>query len=118
MIRTWRCALAVLLLILMAVTAGFGCAPGPQGSRERPLSRIEAIQLAVSLANAECKERYQTTPFGESSYTIAQAGERWRWGGLDQVGKSGFSALVEFDAHGGDRKVEVYYSTDALHPIR
>lgn len=116
MIRARRTAL--IIAVLVAIAAGFGCAPGPQGSRERPLSRIEAIQLAVSLANAECKERYQTAPFGESSYTIAQSGDRWLWGGLDQVGEAGFSARVEFDAHGGDRKVEVFYSTDALHPLR
>ncbi|MBM4117223.1 hypothetical protein FJ251_05675 [bacterium] len=104
-------------LVLAAFAAGFGCAPGPQGSRERPLSRIEAIQLAVSLANAECQERYQYAPFSESSYTISQAGERWIWGGLDLVGEGGFSARVEFDARGGDRQVEVYYSTDALRPL-
>jgi len=112
MIRRRRSAL--LVLVLGAIVAGLAWAPGPQSSRQRPLSRIEAIQLAVSLANAECKERYQTAPFGESSYTIAQSGDRWLWGGLDQVGEAGFSARVEFDAHGGDRKVEVYYSTDAV----
>lgn len=115
MIRARRTVLLAALLV--AIATGFGCAPGPQGSRARPLTRIEAIQLAVSLANDECRQRYETAPFGESSYTIDQAGARWVWGGLDLVGESGFSARVEFDARGGDRKVEVYYSTDEVEVL-
>jgi hypothetical protein len=109
-------AIARVLPIFLLCGALLGC---QSALREggRPLERIEALQLAVRLANAECQERYQCAPFTEGSYTIAQAGERWTWGGLDAVGEKGFSARVEFDARGGDRRVEVYYSTDEVNSL-
>jgi len=105
-----------LILLLFGLALLLGC---QSALREggRPLERIEAIQLAVQLANAECAQRYQYQPFSETSYAISQRGDRWVWGGLDLVGEKGFSARVEFDARGGDRKVEVYYSTDAARPL-
>lgn len=104
----------ILLLALLTLAMGsalLGCQPALREGG-RPLERIEALQLAVRLANAECQQRYRYAPFNESSYTITLANERWTWGGLDLVGEGGFSARVSFDARGSDRQVEVYYSTD------
>jgi hypothetical protein len=105
------------LLALLLLGTLLGCQPALREGGGRPLERIEAIQLAVQLANAECQERYQCAPFTEASYTIALADGRWTWGGLDVVGEGGFSARVEFDARGGDREAEVFYSTDAVRPL-
>ncbi len=105
------------LLALMLLGALLGCQPALREGSRQPLERIEALQLAVALANAECQERYQCEPFSETSYTIARTGERWAWGGLDLVGEAGFSARVGFDAAGGDRQVEVYYSTDEVKAL-
>jgi len=109
--------LALLMLLTLPVgSALLGCQPALREGG-RPLERIAALQLAVRLANAECQERYECAPFNETSYTIARAEDRWTWGGLDLVGEAGFSARVSFDASGGDRQVEVFYSTDEVMPL-
>ena len=110
--RPWRHLLPLLLLGGL-----LGCQPALRQGGGQPLTRIEALQLAVQLANAECQERYQCAPFTESSYSISRVGDRWHWGGLDVVGEKGFSARIELDGGGGDRKVEVYYSTDEVKAL-
>ncbi len=76
------------------------------------LSQAEANKLAVSLANSECMARFDEAPFRESDFPIVFKDGRWKWGEVDPSGVSGFSARVSFDRAGGDRVVEVFYSSD------
>lgn len=91
---------------------------GGNASQERRLTRDEALRLAVTLANDECKARYSVSPFTETSYPIEFRDGRWHWGALDVAGTDGYSGEVSFDATGGARKVEVYFSTDRISPRR
>ena len=102
--------------LVLIVALGFGCQTGYKGETPRPLSESEALSLAVTLANEECTKRFSQTPFNQSSFAIEFRDEHWRWGALDVHGESGFSAVVSFDAHGGDRTVVVFFSWDSPIP--
>ena len=93
-----------------------GCTGVRQGSHPQGLSRQQALQLAVSLANQECQAKFSTAPFDTATSRIHFVDGRWSWGGLDLAGPAGLSADVSFDAHGDDRRVEAYLSADGLSP--
>ena len=93
-----------------------GCASVRQSSAPQELSQQQALQLAVSLANQECQTQFARAPFDTATSGIHFLDGRWSWGGLDLAGPGGLSADVSFDAHGGDRRVEVYLSADGLSP--
>ncbi len=97
-----------LVLLLFAL----GCLGSRQGGRSESLSETQALELAVALANEECKARFSAEPFDASSYRIKFVDGRWQWGKLDPGGLHGFSARVSFDGNGRGRRVEVFLSTD------
>ena len=80
------------------------------------LTASEALALAVELANEECRARFAEAPFTSDTYEVFFEGRRWHWGALDLAGEGGYSAIVSFDARGGDRRVEVFLSTDMITP--
>lgn len=79
------------------------------------LTEDEALALAVDLANDECFRKFTQSPFDPATYAVEFRNGRWEWGDLDQFGIHGYSARVSFDVCGGDRRVEIYLSTDRLH---
>ena len=87
----------------------------PQTGRH-VLSPGEAAQRAATLANDECDRLYRRRPFSAEQHHAVRVGDQYRWGGLDEGGKGGFSALVVLGTDGRPRTVEVYFSTDALMP--
>ena len=87
---------------------------GRDGSGD--LSREEALELAVELANERCRDDFGHEPFDASSYAIEFAGGRWRWGRLDPPGAGGFCARVSFDARGDLREVETCFNSDTMPP--
>ena len=97
-----------LVLLLFAL----GCLGARQGGHSESLSETQALELAVALANEECKARFSAEPFDASSYRIKFVDGRWQWGKLDPAGPGGFSAIVSFDVSGRRRIVEVFLSTD------
>ena len=107
--RSWVCGL-VAFIILVAL----GCGGTKDRNVTAVLSQPEALKLAVSLANEDCLSKFSMAPFDSTSSTIEFKDGRWSWGGLDLAGHAGLSASVSFDAHGNDRRVEVYLSTDRL----
>jgi hypothetical protein len=107
---------AVRLLALVLLVSGTGCHTFGGNRSTEPLSRAEALRLAVELANDECNARYSVSPFTETDYTIEFSAGLWQWGGLDVAGSAGYSARVSFDSTGGARQIEVFYSTDRIVP--
>ena len=103
-----------LVLLLFAL----GCLGARQGGHSESLSETQALELAVALANAECKAKFAAEPFDVSSYPIRFIDGRWQWGKLDLAGPTGLSARVSFDAQGQSRRVEVFFSTDKVTPLR
>lgn len=91
-----------------------GCHDFRKGGAGGLLSKNEALELAVSLANKECMKRFSRAPFALSTYSIELRDGQWRWGDLDPHGTSGFSAIVTFDVNGGNRTIQVFLSTDEL----
>jgi hypothetical protein len=87
-------------------------------SELRDLSPSDAAQLAEKLANDECQRLYKRRPFAASQHPAALRDGHYHWGGLDQGGPGGYSALVTFGQDGSHPKVEVYFSTDQLSPLR
>ena len=78
----------------------------------RVLSPGEAARLAARLANEESARRYHRQPF-QAGQNAAVLRDGWySWGGLNEGARSGFSALVSFDARGQDARVEVFFSSD------
>lgn len=80
------------------------------------LNPAEAAQLAAKLANEECARRYRRQPFRPDQHTAQPTDAGYRWGGLREGARGGYSALVTFARDGSNPHVEVYYSTDALSP--
>jgi len=100
------------MLFVLALLAIFSCHASQKQSIEHKLSRSEALQLAVSVANQECKQQFSTSPFDTSSFDIRFNDGLWRWGDVDPHGVDGYSAIVSFDAWGDSRSVEVFLSVD------
>lgn len=88
--------------------------PPGDGDHERhgALTRTQAMQLAVLLANEKCQATFHRAPFDSTRGRLARTGGYWRWGALDLGSADGLSAEVRFDARGEDRSVEVFFSTD------
>ena len=107
-----------LLLVFLALTGivAIGCQSSRNLREPGPLTRSEALELAVALANEKCREKHNASPFDAKWYPIEFDGSRWHWGGYDPAGRGGYSAEVSFDAQGGERKVQVYLSTDRVEP--
>jgi hypothetical protein len=84
----------------------------------RPLSSNDAAQLAAKLANDECERFYKRRPFSASQHPAVVRDGQYHWGGLDQGAPGGYSAQVTFGQDGSEPKVEVYFSTDRLDPVR
>ena len=105
-----------ILSIVLALT--IGCQSAFRESTTQRLTESEALTLAVELANKKCESSYSIAPFDLSSYLIEFRDGRWRWGSLDLVGESGFSAVVSFGPHGEDQQIEVFWSTDKITPLR
>ncbi len=82
------------------------------------LSGNGAAELAAKLANDECERLYKRRPFAAGQQRAVLREGRYHWGGLDQGGPGGYSALVVFNADGSNPQVEVYFSTDLLSPAR
>ncbi len=102
------------LFLVFCVPLVLGCRAARHPDHERPLSKDEAVELAVAIANEECMKNFSAAPFDASSYPIELRDGRWRWGALDPAGLGGFSAIVSFDANGNNRSVEVFLSTDEV----
>ena len=98
-------ALALLWLAL-------GCAGACAGRARAQLTPAEALQMAVTLANAKCQATFSHAPFDSTRCGLEQIDGGWRWGGLDLASVDGFSAEVRFDGDGGNPHVEVTYSND------
>jgi hypothetical protein len=94
------------------------CACHSYGGRDGDgaLSREEALELAVELANERCRDDFGHEPFDASSYAIEFVGDRWRWGRLDPPGAGGFCAHVSFNARGELREVETCFNSDTMPP--
>jgi hypothetical protein len=112
------CCLAVV------VTLQVGCS-GPTAPEHsaRPqkvrhsLSPKEAAELAAKVANDECARLYRQRPFRARQHPAVMKDDLYRWGGLNEGGRGGFSALVILGADGSHPQVEVYFSTDAVIPF-
>ena len=108
----------VSVLVASCAFFALGCLGSRQAGHSGTLSEAQALELAVVLANAECKAKFATEPFDDSSYPIGFINGRWQWGKLDLAGSSGLSARVSFDAEGQTRRVEIFLSTDKVAPLR
>jgi hypothetical protein len=113
------CCLGALLILQV------GCSsPTTPASSVRPetvghvLAPVEAAQLAAKLANDECERLYRKRPFTADEHPAVLKGDQYRWGGLNEGGRGGLSALVILGADGSHPKVEVYFSTDTFMPLR
>ena len=103
----WCHGMAVVLVWLALGGAG-ACG----GRSPAQLTPAEALQLAVTLANAKCQATFSHAPFDSTRYGLERVDGVWRWGGLDLASVDGFSADVRFDGDGGNQHVEVTYSND------
>ena len=116
--RLWFGGLSALLIVL----CGCSHSPQPTPASSRMLSHAskltvsEAAELAARLANEECQRLYNRRPFAPGQYPARLTVDGYRWGRLDVGAPGGLSAVVLFAPDGGNPKVEVYYSTDALMP--
>jgi len=104
-----------ILLVVVAILVG--CSTTPRDGRNAELTEAQALQLAVSLANAECTDKFGEAPFEASNFPIRFQDGRWLWGTFDARGVYGFSAVVSFDSRGEDRKTEVFFSHDRPQPV-
>lgn len=75
------------------------------------LNEQSATQLAVDLANQECKKLYEEQPFLPKHYKATFSDGKWHWGYIDIAGIRGFSTEVSFKKDGTDKKVEVQLYT-------
>ncbi len=94
-----------------------GCAPSEKCVPSE-LNAEKAIKLASKLGNEECEKMYNRRPFSPDSYKATFEKGRWRWGHFDPAGIHGYSAEVSFAKNGASPKVEVFFSSDRLDPIR
>ncbi len=111
-------AVGLLALMVLGASCSHSSATSPRQTATAALSPSEAAQLAARLANEECQRLFKRRPFEPSQHPAVLEGGEYRWGGLDQGGPGGYSALVTFRQDGSQAKVEVYFSTDRLDPPR
>jgi hypothetical protein len=105
-----------ILLIVVAIL--LGCGTTHRDGRNAELTEAQALQLAVSLANAECTDKFGEAPFEALNFPIRFQEGGWLWGDFDIRGVYGFSAVVSFDSRGEDRKTLVFFSHDRPKPVR
>jgi hypothetical protein len=105
------------IFIIFFLTVCIGCHSAGTNRTAKLLSQSEALELAVKLANEKSMAQYSVAPFDSNSYEVLFSEGHWTWGGLDPAGINGYSANVTFDAHGMNRTVEVFWSTDQLMPV-
>ena len=109
-------SLFVLFLAGCSHPSGSAASTGRTYATIRAISPRAAAALAARLANEQCGQRYHREPFlAGQNVAVFRAG-KYSWGGLNEGAAKGYSALVTFDADGGDPRVEVYYSNDAEIP--
>jgi hypothetical protein len=115
----WSCSLGALILLQIGCS---GPAAPPGAARPQTAGHVlspgEAAELAAQLANDECERLYRKRPFTTDQHPAVLKGGQYRWGGLNEGGRGGLSALVLFGADGTHPKVEVYFSADGLVPLR
>ena len=118
--RLW--AVATSCCLLAVVVFDTSCSRSSVSSRTHAvvpvLSPTDAAELAAKLANDECERLYKRRPFAGSQHPAVLSGGEYHWGGLDQGAPGGYSALVTFGQDGSHPKVEVYFSSDQLSPMR
>jgi hypothetical protein len=105
----------IVAVLGLAAALFLGCAATGL-HRPARLTESDALALAVSLANQECKAQYDAAPFRADTYPVRFADGRWHWGQVDPGGPGGFSGTVSFDAYGKDPRVLVRFHTDELTP--
>ncbi len=114
--------LAASCCLLAQVIYGTGCSLRPGGAQAKTTNQVlssnDAAQLAAKLANDECERLYKRRPFTANLYPAVLQDAEYHWGRLDEGGPGGYSAQVTFAQDGSKPKVEVYFSTDRLDPIR
>jgi len=114
-------AVAVGFILVVLAVFNTSCsrppAPGPTQSAVN-VSPTDAATLAAKLANDECERLYKRRPFAASQHPAVLRNGEYHWGGLDEASPGGHSALVTFGLDGSHPKVEVYFSTDQLTPVR
>ncbi len=122
--KTARIFCALTAACCLGLAAGASSCSGPTGDQHAPragrtLSPGGAAELAAKLANDECARLYKRRPFAADQHpAVLLEDGRYHWGGLDQAGTAGYSADVTFAPDGSHPKVEVYFSTDRLDPLR
>jgi len=104
---------SIKILLPLCCLLLIGCLETKQSINEQPLSKTEALTLAVSIANEECLNKFSLAPFDSAAFPIDSIDGRWQWGELDLKGSHGFSAVVSFDRFGLNSKVDVFLSTDS-----
>ena len=115
-------ALAVSGCLLTLAVWGISCSRPVGAGRAQTVVRVlssnDAAQLAAKLANDECERLYKRQPFAAGQYPAALRDGEYHWGGVDPGGPGGYSAQVTFGRDGSKPKVEVFFSTDRLDPVR
>ena len=112
------CCLGALIILQVGCTGPTTPASSvPPQSARHVLSPAKAAELAAKLANDECERLYRKRPFTADQQPAVLKGDEYRWGGLNEGGRGGLSALVVFGADGSHPKVEVYFSTDVRRPM-
>jgi hypothetical protein len=118
----WAVAAGCCLLAFVVAAASCSRSAVAVTDRKQPgvpvLSKADAAQLAARLANDECERRFKRRPFAATQHSPVLKNGEYRWGGLDEGAPGGYSALVTFGRNGSHPKVEAYYSTDQLSPMR
>jgi len=109
---TWHCCLFATLFVVMGCSRSTTAGIAMTRQTAPTLSPVRAAQLAAKLANDKCERLHQRRPFAPEQHPAVRVGDRYRWGGLDEGGVAGLSALVTFASDGSNPNVEVYFSTD------
>jgi len=78
----------------------------------------QAAEFASKLANEKCQMSFGKSPFAPDSYSAKFIESRWCWGKIEPPGIGGYSAEVEFNKDGSERKVRTVLHTDGLRIIR
>jgi len=82
-------------------------------SEKLPLTKDQALSLAVKLSNDECKKQFDIAPFKTKSFNLEFENDFWIWGGLSESGINGYSVHTKFNKYGLKDTVQVFFSVDA-----
>ena len=104
----------MVLLLLGFACLMFACSATCGLSKGKKLTADQANELAVKLANEECKTKFKSEPFDANSYKPMLDNTIWTWGQLEPAGMQGYSAIATFDAYGNKRTVQVAFASDQL----